>query len=120
MKSKNIIIIASISLLVCCLFFWKKRALTKEDFIVQEYNLYKDAEIKAEIIPSENNTFGYNIYLYDTILIHQPLRPSLPGNVGFTTKEDALKVAELVIKKIHNNELPPTVTIQELQVLGVF
>jgi hypothetical protein len=30
-----------------------------------------------------------------------------------------MKVAELVIKKIRNNELPPTVPIEELRELGV-
>ena len=34
-------------------------------------------------------------------------------------EEAAKKVAEFVIKKIRNNELPPTVTIEELRALGV-
>ena len=40
-------------------------------------------------------------------------------NVGFAMEEDARMVAELVIKKIRNNELPTTVTIEELRKLGV-
>jgi len=117
MKSKIIISITSVFLLVGCWFLWNKRAQTEEVVTVQEDNPYKDADLKAVIIPSENNTFGYDIYLYDAVLIHQLSRPGLPGNAGFATAEDAMKVAELVIKKIRNNEMPPTVTIQELREL---
>ena len=116
---KNIIIIASISLFVCGWFLWNNRAQTKEDVIIQGNNQYTNAEITAVIISSENNTFGYDIYLYDAVIIHQSSRPGLTGNVGFATEEDAMKVAELVIKKIRNNEMPPTVTIEELRELGV-
>ena len=34
-------------------------------------------------------------------------------------EEAAKKVAELVIRKIRNNEMPPTVTIEELRELGM-
>ena len=119
MKNRIIIIIAFIFVLVSCWFLLNKKVQTKEDVIIQKDNTYKDAQIKAVIIPSEGNTFGYDIYLYDAILIHQPSRPGLSGNIGFSTEEDAMKVAELVIKKMRNNEMPPTVTIKELRGLGV-
>ena len=41
------------------------------------------------------------------------------GNEGFTTKEQAQTVAEFVVKKIRNNEMPPTVTIEDLNAMGV-
>ena len=120
MKRKIIIIIISILLLACIWFLWSKVSETKEDIIAQEEtNPYKEATIKAIILPLEDNTFGYDIYLYDAVLIHQPSRPGLSGNTGFATEEDAMKIAELVIKKIRNNEMPPTVTIEELQELEV-
>ena len=119
MRNKIIIVIASIFLFVGCLFLWNKRAQTKEDVTLQADNPYMDAEIKAVIIPSEHDTFGYDIFLHGTVFIHQPSCPGLPGNDGFATEEDAMKVTELVINKIRNNEFPPTVTIEELQKLGV-
>ena len=82
-------------------------------------NPYANAELTIKIIPSTNHTFGYDILLYGRPLVHQPSIPGLPGNDGFTTKEKAQKVAELVLKKIRNNEMPPTVTIEELNSLGV-
>jgi len=57
--------------------------------------------------------------VFGSVLVHQPSRPGLSGNAGFATEEDAMKVAELVIKKIRNNEMPPTVKVEELRALGV-
>jgi len=114
-----ILIIAVCSLCISCNSPATHNAKEINPTEVEQENPYKDAEIKAVIIPSEDDTFGYDIYLYDAILIHQPSRPGLSGNLGFATAEDAMKVAELVIRKIRNNEMPPTVTIQELKGLEV-
>jgi hypothetical protein len=80
---------------------------------------YANAEITIKIIPAANKTFGYDILLYGRPLVHQPTIPGLPGNEGFTTKERAQIVAEFVVKKIRNNEMPPTVTIEDLNNMGV-
>jgi hypothetical protein len=76
-------------------------------------------EMTIKIIPSVKNTFGYDILKDGRPFIHQPTIPGLPGNKGFTTKEQAQKVAEFVLKKIRNNEMPPTVTIDDLNAMGV-
>jgi hypothetical protein len=85
----------------------------------QSNNPYASAEIATKIIPSVNNTFGYDILLYGRPFVHQPNIPGLPGNEGFATQERAQGVADLVKKKIRNNEMPPTVTIEELNTMGV-
>ena len=87
--------------------------------VKQQKNPYANAEITIKIIPSANKTFGYDILLYGRPLVHQPNIPGLPGNEGFTTKERAQTVAEFVVKKIRNNEMPPTVTIEDLNNMGV-
>jgi len=87
--------------------------------VKQQENPYANAEITIKIIPAANNTFGYDILLYGRPLVHQPNIPGLPGNEGFTTKERAQTVAEFVVKKIRNNEMPPTVTIEDLNTMGV-
>ena len=124
MRNKIVIISVFIILFACCYFLLFHKGKSEfeppdENVAVHEVNPYMDAEIKAVIIPSDGNTFGYDIYMYGSVLVHQPSRPGLPGNGGFATEEDALKVAELVVKKIRNNEFPPTVTIEDLRDLGV-
>jgi hypothetical protein len=87
--------------------------------VKQQENPYTSAELTIRIIPSVNNTFGYDILLYGRPLVHQPTIPGLPGNEGFSTKERAQKIAEFVVKKIRNNEMPPTVTIEDLNNISV-
>jgi hypothetical protein len=87
--------------------------------IKQQKSPYANAEIIIKIIPSTNKTFGYDILLYGKPLVHQPNIPALPGHEGFSTKEKAQTVAEFVVKKIRKNEMPPTVTIEDLNKMGV-
>lgn len=82
-------------------------------------NPYANAKISTKIIPSINKTFGYDILLNGKPLVHQPSIPAMPGNNGFSSKKKAQKVADFVVKKIRNNEMPPTVTIEDLNKMGV-
>jgi hypothetical protein len=74
---------------------------------------------KYVIINNGKNSFGYDILDQNRIIIHQPSVPGLPGNKGFSTKEDAGKVARLVIKKINKNIMPPTITQQDFKSLKI-
>jgi hypothetical protein len=94
-------------------------SISADEAVKQQENPYTNAEITIKIIPSANNTFGYDILLYGRPMVHQPNIPGLPGNEGFTTKEKAQAVAEFVVKKIRNNEMPPTVTIEDLNNMSV-
>lgn len=64
--------------------------------------------------------WGYDIYINGARTIVQPNAPALPGNAGFKTEADAKKVGELMAYKIKNNIMPPMVTVEELDSLGVF
>ena len=96
----------------------KVKKETKQE-VSAKANPYADAEITIKIIPSIHNTFGYDILLHGKPLVHQPHIPGLPGNDGFTTKERAKTVAEFVVKKIRKNEMPPTVTVEDLNSMKV-
>jgi len=85
----------------------------------EKKNPYTNAEISTKIIPAANKTFGYDIFFQGKTLVHQPNIPGMPGNDGFTTKERTQKVADFVVKKIRNNEMPPTVTIEDLNKMAV-
>lgn len=84
-----------------------------------EASQYANTNLTYNIIDAPNNTFCYDIYSGGKLTIHQTSKPGLPGNEGFKTKEDAIKVAELVMYKIRKGEMPPTVTEAEMKELGV-
>lgn len=84
-----------------------------------EANEYANTNLTYNIIDAPNNTFCYDIYSSGRLMIHQTSKPGLPGNEGFKTKDDAIKVAELVMYKIRKGEMPPTVTVEEMKELGV-
>jgi hypothetical protein len=77
-----------------------------------------DTTYTYRIIPSEGNTYGYDISINNKLLIHQPNIPGMEGNKGFEKKSDAEKVARLVIKKIQKGIMPPTVEKKELDSLN--
>ncbi len=52
-------------------------------------------------------------------IVYQPTIPGLPGNAGFATAEKAQKTGELVVYKIRNGQLPPSVSPEKLDSLGV-
>lgn len=80
---------------------------------------YDNTNLTYNIIDAPNNTFCYDVFANGRLIIHQSSVPGLPGTEGFKTKEDAVKVAELVMYKIRKGEMPPTVTIEEMKELGV-
>jgi hypothetical protein len=54
----------------------------------------------------------------ESSMIHQPSSQVLPGNDGFNTKAAAQKASDLVIQKIKNGEMPPSITKVEMQKIG--
>jgi hypothetical protein len=89
-------------------------------------NPYKNAKIECKVFNNDSlkqdpnpHGFGYDIYLFDALYIHQPNIPAINGNRGYHTREQAMKAGGLVMYKIRNNIMPPAVTIQELDSIGV-
>jgi len=71
------------------------------------------------IFNADQNSYGYNILEHNRILIHQRNVPGQPGNKGFSTKEDAEKVAQLVLSKLNNKIMPPSINRKELDSLNI-
>ena len=76
-------------------------------------------KISYTIVNAKSNTYGYDIYINDKRYIHQLTIPGIPGNNGFRNKPDAEKTAKLVVDKMKRGEMPPTVTVTELQHLHI-
>lgn len=80
---------------------------------------YQNALITASLFPARQRTWGYDIYVNQILLVHQPTIPCYSGQTGFSTRRDARAVAALVITKIRNGQVPPTVTKTELLAMGI-
>jgi PBP1b-binding outer membrane lipoprotein LpoB len=89
------------------------------------YNPYADSEITVEVFKVdsvENNGstgWGYDVMINGKLYIHQPNIPAVMGNNGFSSEEKARAAGELIVTKIRKNILPPTVTVDELENMGL-
>lgn len=61
--------------------------------------------------------WGYEIRKGGKTFIRQPYIPVLSGNQAFASSEDAQKIGQLMIHKIKNGIMPPSITQQELDSL---
>ena len=79
----------------------------------------QDSSLTYKIISGENGTggYGYDIYVNGKMYVHQPTIPAVAGNRAFSSEQKAAQAAQLVIYKIQNNILPPTVEVRELDSL---
>ena len=84
-----------------------------------EASAYANTKLTYKIIDAPKHTYCYDVFGDGRLMIHQPSAPALPSNEGFKTKEDATKVALLVIEKIKKGEMPPTISIDEMKHLSV-
>lgn len=73
----------------------------------------KPAVYTYRVFPSGNG-FGYDVIVNGKPKVHQPLIPGLSGNYPFATREDALKIATLVVKKLQAGQTLPSVSREEL------
>lgn len=63
--------------------------------------------------------WGYDIYMNEKMYVHQPHIPAVSGNHAFRSENDARKAGELMVYKIRNNVMPPSITIEELDSIGI-
>ncbi len=66
-----------------------------------------------------NDGWGYDIMINNKIFIHQDVIPSINISRSFLSKEDAEKVASLVVEKMKQKQKLPSVTKKEIEKLGV-
>ncbi len=94
-----------------CFAFFAKAQQASVSSVSQNYS--------SKIINSSNHTFGYDIFVNGKMVIHQPTPPGFSGNNGFKKKQDAEKVAKLVIEKMKKGEMPPTISMDDLKNLKI-
>ncbi|MDX2001295.1 MAG: DUF4907 domain-containing protein [Chitinophagales bacterium] len=87
--------------------------------IEDQPSLHDSSLFNIKISYNNQTLWGYQIYKGEKLLINQTSIPGIQGNLGFQTKEQALKTALLVRDKLLQGQMPPTVIESELDSLGV-
>lgn len=96
-------------------------SLKKQALLIKKANRELAAKTNYQyfIIKADSSTYGYSIYANGQQYIWQTTIPAMPGNKGFATEGLATKCARLVIQKIKQGEMPPTIIPGELKKLKV-
>lgn len=63
--------------------------------------------------------YGYAIFINGKKVIDQPHLPGISTTKGFADSGSAVITAEYIIQKIRNGQWPPSISIRELDSLGV-
>ena len=84
-------------------------------------NPYENSIVEVKTYANEAplTGYGYDLFVDGTLKVHQPHIPAIPGNRGFSSEEYAKQAGEFVAYKVKNNIMPPSVTPEELDSLGV-
>ena len=67
----------------------------------------------------KSDGYGYDIFIGKDRYIRQQYIPAIPGHMAFSTPAKAYKTASLIANKIRQHILPPTVSVGELDSMGV-
>ncbi len=63
--------------------------------------------------------YGFDILNGEKIYVHQPTVPAVQGVRGFSSEANAKACGELMVYKIRHGILPPSVSVAELDSLGI-
>lgn len=124
MYFKKISIFSVLLIVSCNISENKNQKVVKQDSIIIQNDIlssYHNSDTEVRIFENKRPQigFGYDIFLNGVQYIHQPNIPAVIGNNGFNTKEKAQKAGEFVAYKIRMNIIPPSITLRELDSLGV-
>ena len=96
-------------------------ALSVAFFVYKQWLAPKQS---GEWLPIKYTTYhtplgwGYDVLVNDSIFIHQEQMPAVEGKRAFTSEADAAKVANLIVQRIKNRQLP-TVYLRDLDSLQI-
>lgn len=97
----------------------RESVVNQPDSLIKEQknqiaNEFSRKKIDYIIIKVPDDQFGYYIMIDGGLYIEQKTIPAIEGNQGFKTREDAEKIAGLVIQKLREGEVPPTISVEDL------
>lgn len=81
-----------------------------------------DSTLSLTVSVYENTNasgWGFDILNEGKPMIHQPHIPAVSGNKGFASRAEAEAVGRLMMDKISRGVMPPTVSVEELDSMGI-
>jgi hypothetical protein len=118
-KKRTIAVIITLVVVVSAIFIFNKiespDSKKAGTFALPEIENTEDLTLN---VFEKNGGWCYEIYVNDKRFILQESIPGVPGKQKFTSKNDAKKCGELVIKKLEKQEMP-SVSRNELDSLGI-
>lgn len=82
-----------------------------------EVNNYNKTQYEIVVTANPNGGYGYDIYINNELYINQPFMPGIATNKGFASYNEARIVARFIINKIIKKQIPPTISLHELDSL---
>ena len=76
------------------------------------------SEYKVETFQTDIG-WGYKVIQKEKTIINQPMIPAINGNRGFADREQANQAGQLVVEKLEKGQFPPSLSLEELEKLGV-
>ena len=76
-------------------------------------------DIKLKVFEIEEGRWGYKIDVKGKQLIDQTFVPVVEGYKPFKTKEDALKTGKLVMRKMKEEGMFPSISLEEIEELNL-
>ena len=106
MTKRNIIIVAGIVVIALAFFAWKSNHNTSQK---------SGSDMLAVVVePFEiHDGWGYRVNVEGHTYIYQDIIPGVPGNRVFRTRENALRVGNVVMDKLTHHKIP-SMSQQEL------
>lgn len=88
---------------------------------IPEVELETPVKPKFDVVAVEieGGGYGYHIMQDGNLFIKQEIVPSVQGKRTFKSETDALLVGEFVADKLRNGIMPPSISREEIEKLGV-
>ena len=118
---KKAFIILSVLFLFSCENNESKELLdnSQEEEIHLEKISESESEYTMKVTENAEYGWGYQLYKDGKLMIDQKHIPAVQGEQIFGSKEKAEITGNFILQKIKNGEFPPTVSVQELDSLGI-
>jgi Domain of unknown function (DUF4907) len=113
--------------IILCMSCTNSDSAKEDNTVIQQpaanKEISSDTKVILEVKTYQNDSaikeWGYDIYADGVLYIHQPHIPAVPGNKGFQSVQKAETAGNFAVYKIRNNILPPTISVVELDSLGL-